>query len=145
MSSFVNVVFRLPEDPANARAFLDSIGAAFEHNTPLQGALISSASLLHQDGDAIDLPLTSAPEQLAPGLQAANTMLLQIAHAYRRDHERLVAAGADPHSNKHLLDAEMVILFALKQMNQESNRLLVTALGENAEAENSSIRTSLTR
>ncbi|MEN1599419.1 hypothetical protein AAIG97_31120, partial [Pseudomonas aeruginosa] len=98
MSSFVNVIFRLPEDPAEARAFLDSIGEAFENDKPLQGALISSASLLPQDGGVIALPPISAPDQLAPGLQVAGTIFRQIAQAYRRDHERLVAAGADPQS-----------------------------------------------
>ena len=137
MSSFVNVIFRLPEDPAEARAFLDSIGEAFENDKPLQGALISSASLLPQDGGVIALPPTSAPEQLAPGLQLANTIFRQIAQAYRRDHDRLVAAGADPQSNKHLLDAEMIIRSALKQMNQEAERLLFKASSEHAAAETS--------
>ncbi|ELM3831334.1 hypothetical protein RYY46_005590 [Pseudomonas aeruginosa] len=138
MSSFVNVIFRLPEDPAEARAFLDSIGEAFENDKPLQGALISSASLISQDGGEIVSPPISAPTQLAPGLQVAGTILRQIAQAYRRDHERLVAAGADPQSNKHLLDAETVIRLALKQMNQETERLLHKASGEQAAAESSS-------
>ena len=138
MSSFVNVIFRLPEDPAEARAFLDSIGEAFENDKPLQGALISSAYLLPQDGRVIALPPISAPDLLAPGLQVAGAIFRQIAQAYRRDHERLVAAGADPQSNKHLLDAEMIIRIALKQMNQETERLLYKASGEHAEAESSS-------
>ena len=135
MSSFVNVIFRLPEDPAKARSFLDSIGEAFENDKPLQGALISSASLLPEGGGVIALPPISGPIELAPGLQVAGTILRQIAQAYRSDHERLVAAGADPQSNKHLLDAETVILIALKQMNQETERLLYKASGEHAEAE----------
>ncbi|HCE6122488.1 TPA: hypothetical protein NHL04_005886 [Pseudomonas aeruginosa] len=145
MSSFVNVIFRLPEDPAEARAFLDSIGEAFENDKPLQGALISSASLISQDGGEIVSPPISAPTQLAPGLQVAGTILRQIAQAYRRDHERLVAAGADPQSNKHLLDAETVIRLALKQMNQETERLLHKASGEQAAAESSSTCPSLIR
>ena len=39
MSSFVNVIFRLPEDPAEARAFLDSIGEAFENDKPVDALL----------------------------------------------------------------------------------------------------------
>lgn len=130
MSSFVNVIFRLPEDPAKARTFLDSIGEAFEHDKPLLGALISSASLLPEGGGVIALPPFSGPDELAPGLQVARKILRQIAQAYRRDHERLVAAGADPQSNKHLLDAETVIRIALKQMNQETERLRYKASGE---------------
>ena len=135
MSSFVNVIFRLPEDPAEARAFLDCIGEAFENDKPLQGALISSASLHPQDSSALALPPLSAPEQLAPGLQLAGTIFRQIAQAYRRDYERLVAAGVDPQSNKHLLDAEIVIRGAIKQMNQEAQRLLSKAAGEHATAD----------
>lgn len=41
-----------------------------------------------------------------------------------------MAAGADPQSNKHLLDAEMIIRIALKQMNQETERLLYKASGD---------------
>ncbi|EPO0503424.1 TPA: hypothetical protein SL372_003134 [Pseudomonas aeruginosa] len=137
MSSFVNVIFRLPEDPTNARAFLDSITDAFDNDKPLHGALISSASLLPQDGSEIVLPQLPVPEQLAPGLQLAGTIFRQIAQAYRRDRERLVTAGADPQSNKHLLDAEMIIRSALKQMNQEAQRLLSKAAGEHAAAESS--------
>ncbi len=36
MSSFVNVIFRLPEDPAEARAFLDSIGEATTRSVPCE-------------------------------------------------------------------------------------------------------------
>lgn len=137
MSSFVNVIFRLPEDPTDAGAFLAAMEDAFENDKPLHGALISSASLLPHNGSEIVLPRQPALQQLAPGLQLANTIFRQIAQAYRRDHDRLVAAGAEPQSNQHLLDAEMIIRSALKQMNQEAERLLFKASGEHAAAETS--------
>jgi len=137
MSSFVNVIFRLPEDPTDAGAFLAAMEDAFENDKPLHGALISSASLLPHNGSEIVLPRQPALQQLAPGLQLANTIFRQIAQAYRRDHDRLVAAGADPQSNQHLLNAEMIIRSALKQMNQEAERLLFKASGEHAAAETS--------
>jgi len=137
MSSFVNVIFRLPEDPTDAGAFLAAMEDAFENDKPMHGALISSASLLPHDGSEIVLPRLPALQELAPGLQLANTTLRQIAQAYRRDHDRLVAAGADPQSNQHLLDAEMIIRSALKQMNQEAERLLSKASGEYAAAKSS--------